>query len=647
MPQIYQIKPKQQSISSRKEKNVTTMTREEQSNIPLITCAILAAVTTGGPAYAFGIYSVELKNSLNLTQTQLDTLSSAYFCAGLFSWIPGLLVDRYGVRRAMSMGGIAGASLMMAYWAVARQFLHLPSTACVIATLFILSAGFCISNGLVIGSIYKILVCSSATTNKGSAVGVAKGYVGLGSGVYACLFHAMKAVLQNYNSHQGGLSSSNSSINHRPSDLDFLPMAAVISLLGAATPALLWLPSQEETTHLWNLPKTQLDKTTKLHFLVLYMGLLALAGMVMSTSLGELFTLSLMVSSPRHTASSHVSKGILLLALWLGPILALRIIPTAGSDNDAASIGTVGKDVENYGATMEHSPLLQKEGQDRRHHYFSQRTETTLVDDSERGIRNEETAPVENYQLTQLLQTPHAWILLWIALVSVGGGTMMTNNMGQMVESLALEPQDTVTPAVMAIFSVAQATSRIVTGAVSDAALARYGTPRPTFLIVASLIGASAHALLALTDNQQEGLFLCGVMLAGIAFGMIWPLMVLIVGEVFGTAHMATNYLFYDGAASAVGTLLLSKFITQEVYEAHIHDSSIETTCYGPECFALSNWAAVALALSSVLACIPLLRQTSHIYNYKAETIGHSYPLPITDSARKAFSGDTIQPASI
>ncbi|CAB9515816.1 Nodulin-like [Seminavis robusta] len=591
----------------------------ERSNIPLITCAILAAVTTGGPAYAFGIYSVELKNLLDLSQPQLDTLSSAYFCAGLFTWIPGLLVDRYGVRRAISCGGMMGATFMMAYWAVARQFIQLPSKACVIATLFCLGAGFCIANGLVIGAIYKILVCSSTPTTKGSLVGVAKGYVGMGSGVYACLFQAMKTAL------------------HSKSDLDFLPMAAVIALMGAVVPALTLLPSQQDTTSLWSLPREKIDKTTKGHFTVLYMGLLALAVMVMRTSLGELFAESWEGESLRRTPSSHISKGIVLLALWLGPILFIRVLPTssvAAPEDDSTVLSSGIYDVEDpnnnelcevdYPQSItpgEHSPLLAKEAGDDRHSYVSQRTETTIAEDyAEKCSEDSSMMMNGNYNLSQLLQTPHAWVLIWIALVIVGSGTMMTNNMGQMVESLALMPQDTVTPASMAIFSVAQATSRVVTGAVSDAALARYGIPRPAFLIVASLIAAVAHSVLALTDNHQEIAFLVGVTLSGVAFGMIWPLMVLIVGEVFGTAHMATNYLFYDGGSSAFGTLLLSKFVTQEVYEDHI-DSSAETTCYGAECFQLSHWVVVALAMSCVVAALHLLQQTREVYSNKAPSI--------------------------
>ncbi len=48
-----------------------------------------------------------------------------------------------------------------------------------------------------------------------------------------------------------------------------------------------------------------------------------------------------------------------------------------------------------------------------------------------------------------------------------------------------------------------------------------------------------------------------GVTLAGLSFGMVWPLMVLITGEVFGIRHVGANYMWFDGMSSAVGNVLL------------------------------------------------------------------------------------------
>ena len=293
--------------------NTKDHARGRRSNIPILTCAILAALTTGGPVYAFGLYGASLKQSLDLTQSQLDTLSSANFCAGLVTWIPGMLVDRYGVRTSMSWGGLLSAAFMLLYWAVATQSLPLLvlSSSWILPTLCTCGVCMFLANGLVIGSIYKILVCSCDTTTKGTAVGVAKGYVGLGSGVYACLFQTVKVCFA------------------VESDLAFLPMAAGLAFLACSVPAWMLLPSQQEMAYLWSIPTKELDKTTGRHFGLVYIGLVALAVMVMGTSLGELF--SSKHNDLRHTAGYEASSGWVLLTLWLGPIIGLLFIPTHGN----------------------------------------------------------------------------------------------------------------------------------------------------------------------------------------------------------------------------------------------------------------------------------------------------------------------------
>ncbi|KAL3913111.1 MAG: hypothetical protein SGARI_000819, partial [Bacillariaceae sp.] len=58
----------------------------------------------------------------------------------------------------------------------------------------------------------------------------------------------------------------------------------------------------------------------------------------------------------------------------------------------------------------------------------------------------------KEYKLTEMLQTTPAWLFAYIVVTRVGSGTMVTNNMGQMVESLNL-PKHTTTPAALALFS--------------------------------------------------------------------------------------------------------------------------------------------------------------------------------------------------
>ena len=140
-----------------------------RSNIPLLTAAFLAALTTGGNTYAFGLYGRTLKTTLSLSQSQLDTISSANFCAGLLSWLPGGVADKKGPRFSLTVGGISGAVSMMSYWLVAREFIPLPRVL-LIPTLCLFGVLIFLSNSMVIGGVFKCFVVTCKPDTKGSVV---------------------------------------------------------------------------------------------------------------------------------------------------------------------------------------------------------------------------------------------------------------------------------------------------------------------------------------------------------------------------------------------------------------------------------------------------------------------------------------------
>lgn len=565
-----------------------TPTLKHRSNIPSLVCAIMASLTTGGTTYAFGLYGGAMKKTLHLSQGQLDTISTAFFIAGLFSWIPGLCADRYGTRFAMSLGGSIGCASLLTYWAVATQLLAVPHSW-LVTTLSILGISIFLSSALVTGSVFKIIVASCGPGTKGSAVGVAKGYVGLGAGAYACIFDAIR---------QPG-----------ESDLDFLPMAAFFAMTCATLPALLLLPSRETLQQ-----EVCRDEATPLHFRSAYASLVAMASLIIYNSLSELME---HVGTDKYSDNQpdtdqdlpHYPIGLLMISLWLGPVLGLLYLPRRYNDPNVLILEEElddGSEREPYSDTKDVDALKKKEddiivtavprgvleisghGVDPLLNVDSIKEESTVPsngdDDEDQSLiaheqgNNDilspsETEEVKNYNLIQMLSTPTALLMLWTTVILVGAGTVETNNMGQMVEALSFP--DEVTSASLALFSVAQAAARVATGALSESALnwntrnccIDNGVPRPTFLVAASVVGFIAHFSLAIATEEIP--FVFGATLSGAAFGMVWPLMVLIVGEVFGTAHVGANYMFFDGFTSAAGTLLLSKVSPERNHETY------------------------------------------------------------------------------
>jgi MFS family permease len=572
--------------------------RKRRSNIPSLVVAFMASLTTGGTTYAFGLYGADLKKTLHLKPSELDSISTAFFVAGLFSWIPGLIADKFGTRFSMACGGIQGATSLLLYWLVSKQYWPLPHST-LVPILSTLGIFIFLSCALVTGSVFKIIVASCGPTTKGSAVGAAKGYVGLGAGAYACLFEAIRGPNETF--------------------LDFMPMAAFFFVACATFPALVLLPTKQQLVFdIFD------DETTSAHFNRLYMSLCGMATLIVTTSM-----LALYGSDNKEQAPRNLLLAIVIVGVWLGPVISLLFMPRKRESDAAIQLDTQDESVGRVSTTDDilhdrgDMEIVQTcsadggvvdEGVSLLHVRENGDADDDIVDDDNRSIDN------ENFNLLEMIRTPTCISMLWTCTILVGAGTVETNNMGEMVEALGF-PQ-AVTGAGLALFSVAQAGARVATGAISDSALNwntnRFGIdkgiPRPFFLLVASVVGFVAHGVLG-TVSHKFG-FVLGSTLAGAAFGMVWPLMVLVTGEVFGVANAGANYMFFDGFSSATGTLLLTKGLSQSIYTEHIRpDATDQNTCLGMRCFQMTHLIVSLLSLTCVGTSLATLLLTRRIYN--------------------------------
>jgi len=618
--------------------------KEIISNIPSLVVAFCASLTTGATTYSFGLYSATLQKTLHLTQGQVDTISTAFFVAGLFSFIPGFCSDRFGTRFSLCMGGMLGCVNLLLYWVVATRNLVLPRWL-IVPTLSLLGINTFLSSALVTGSVFKtITIATQGGSNKGTAVGIAKGYVGLGSGLYVAIFESLRLPGE--------------------SNLDFLPMAACFCIMCASLPGFLLLPTKEQVA-----ASKFRDDATPNHFRVLYASLMLMMVFIVGNSLAELFhggnnfelegdltDEALTLRPPKH----HYGMAIMLTTIWLLPIYSWFVLPKKRYDQvlseriaddeeetrDETSPDTEGAHSEDAteGLTNENNEEISLlESSD-----HQEADEMYDDEHSERGPESPQAEPpqtqagevFENMNLVQMLRTKPALLMLWTTTILVGAGTLESNNMGQMVEALGFDAE--VTPASLALFSVAQSLARIFTGALSESAvfwksfqcgLGRgvRGVPRPFFLVVASFVGLFSHIVLGLATSQN--VFVIGAALSGAAFGMVWPLMVLVVGEVFGPANVGANYMFYDGFTSAAGTFLLSKIVAQDVYEAHIpppnhhhlNSTSIDErlrdeddlTCFGSGCFQMTHWIVAAMTVTCIVTSLAMQIVTRSVYREK------------------------------
>ena len=115
--------------------------------------------------------------------------------------------------------------------------------------------------------------------------------------------------------------------------------------------------------------------------------------------------------------------------------------------------------------------------------------------------------------------------MLWTCTVVVGSGTLQTNNMGEMVAIQQFFEQ--VVLACLALFSVSQATARVITGTLSENVLnwkfniclcpIDHGIPRPFFLVVALIVACVAHLIYFLGNTQN--FFVLATIVSGVPLG--------------------------------------------------------------------------------------------------------------------------------
>jgi hypothetical protein len=436
--------------------------QKQSSNLPLLTACYISALTVGAPIYAFSFYSTDLKTSLDLSQNQLDTLSSATFCAGIFSWLPGMIVDAWGARRAMALGGTSNAILFSLYWAIATEHIKILDIDLLIFLLSALSVVTFMGCALITGSVFKVIVESCGSGTKGKAVGCAKGYVGVGSGVYVCLFGA----LFGSSSEGGGSGSGLESLN-------FLLMAAVLSFLAATLPALLFLPKQSPTSStsayrsrtdshvVSEKGKTMEGGIQPIHFRVVYAGLISLGLWVVGSSLMDLHADEPAISGGAHGVDPSIlnktlsrerdsmllsdgsdlhmvressrildslstgvnwGKVFVLLLLWWGPPLSLLCLRPPRKEFAWDSISSPGENAQssfNWDDENDENDL-ELEG-------VSGRVDSSIELEEEDTFSRDGNHVLDarggDFTLLQMLRTSPAWLMAWTYVILVNAGS--------------------------------------------------------------------------------------------------------------------------------------------------------------------------------------------------------------------------------
>ena len=96
--------------------------------------------------------------------------------------------------------------------------------------------------------------------------------------------------------------------------------------------------------------------------------------------------------------------------------------------------------------------------------------------------------------------------------------------------------------------------------------------------------------------------------------GSAWPVMVVVVAELFGKKNLGGNYMVYDGVASAIGAIVFGKFIPEAVYDANTESGADE--CHGTNCFRLFYWIVFWLLCSALVSVAVLTLRIKKSENF-------------------------------
>ncbi|DAZ96834.1 TPA: hypothetical protein N0F65_008265 [Lagenidium giganteum] len=232
-------------------------------------------------------------------------------------------------------------------------------------------------------------------------------------------------------------------------------------------------------------------------------------------------------------------------------------------------------------------------------------TEGVSHDDSEPSIQTKVPSlrcmsPRRNITGWSLLRSYDFWLLFVPVLVVIGVGLFVMSNVSFIVESLG-GPRTQV-PFMIALFSVGNTSSRLLTGALPDHMIASW--PRAYF-VAASAVGT------ALTQHEFFFLPNSWLMLpfvgAGISEGVMFGTFPVIIWGPFGVAHFGKNYTYSMlGFANAIGLPLLLSPFSSAFYHVHAsRNHGLENPCF---------LLIIALCVVAFACCVQLGRRHGHSF---------------------------------
>lgn len=192
---------------------------------------------------------------------------------------------------------------------------------------------------------------------------------------------------------------------------------------------------------------------------------------------------------------------------------------------------------------------------------------------------------------------------------------MMINNLAQIIKSRynSLELKESV----IIVVSSCNCIGRILSGYFSDKI--RDHVSGPEILRFLCVLGALAHLCMS---NGNELYFWLGIFMESLAYGAVWSVIPVIVGDLYGMKYLGLNYSFLN-LAQLLAALILSSYLPATIYDLHAEDG----VCLGLQCFSASHYILSFILILAAFACTILNQKTKLLYSYgkSSEAVSKSF----------------------
>jgi len=118
--------------------------------------------------------------------------------------------------------------------------------------------------------------------------------------------------------------------------------------------------------------------------------------------------------------------------------------------------------------------------------------------------------------------------------------------------------------------------------------------------------------------------------------------MVVLTSEKFGSAHLSTNYMLYDGGGNFVATLMFTKLVAGGVLQAHT--AAHQKDCIGADCFRLTHLILIVSNILALMGVAVVAVRSRSLYSHIAAAVRNTENLQASGGRNSTIASGAGKP---